>query len=131
VVERLLAMNLPPVELENYLSRLLTLSHVRRLVVETKNIIERKTNLQVSKRLLESDPFYLEGIAEGKREGIAEGKREGIAEGKREGKREGKLETAKEMLADGYDIETVMKYTKLTKEEILHGAIGDESSPQK
>jgi predicted transposase/invertase (TIGR01784 family) len=107
--------------------------------VETKNIIERKTNLQVSKRLLESDPFYLEGIAEGKREGIAEGKREGIAEGKREGiaegkregKREGKLETAKEMLADGYDIETVMKYTKLTKEEILHGAIGDESSPQK
>lgn len=50
----------------------------------------------------------------GKRVGIEEGRREGIVEGKKEGK----IEDAKKMLAKGFDIETIMEITELTKEEI-------------
>jgi len=42
----------------------------------------------------------------------------GRREGKTEGKIEGKIEAAKSMLADGLSIETIMKYTSLTREEI-------------
>ena len=41
-----------------------------------------------------------------------------MAKARREGLAEGKKETAKKMLADKVDIETIIKYTGLTKEEI-------------
>ena len=50
--------------------------------------------------------------------GEARGKAEGKAEGKVEGKVEEKLEIAKEMLLDGEPMEKIIKFTKLTKEEI-------------
>lgn len=54
--------------------------------------------------------------------GIEEGMKEGIKEGKKEGKKEGiqeeKEKIAKEMLKDNVDIETIMKFTKLSKEDI-------------
>ena len=55
---------------------------------------------------------------EARAEGLAEGRAEGKAEGLVEGKLEGKLEMAKTMKADGLDINTIIKYTKLSKEEI-------------
>ena len=41
-------------------------------------------------------------------------------EGEAKGKAEGKLEIAKNMLKDGMNLETVMKYTGLSKEEVLN-----------
>lgn len=41
-----------------------------------------------------------------------------MAKARREGLAEGKAEIAKKMLADKVDIETIIKYTGLTKEEI-------------
>ena len=67
-----------------------------------------------------------EGIAKGKaegiEEGIAKGKAEGIEEGITKGKEEGKLEEryemAREMLIAGESAEKIMKYTKLTFDEL-------------
>ena len=49
-----------------------------------------------------------------KREGIKEGKKEGI----KEGAKEKNLENAKKMREEKIPIETIMKITKLTQEEI-------------
>ena len=50
------------------------------------------------------------------------GKKEGIAEGRVEGKSEGEknkaIEIAKNMLKENFDIETIIKVTGLTKEEV-------------
>lgn len=54
-------------------------------------------------------------LLERDREKIEEGRKEGIEEGKIEER----LEIAKEMLRDNESIEKIMKYSKLTKEEIL------------
>ncbi|MCY4779287.1 Rpn family recombination-promoting nuclease/putative transposase [Sphingobacterium sp. UT-1RO-CII-1] len=54
------------------------------------------------------------GLAEGKAEGLAEGKAEGLAEGARKNA----IETAKAMKKDGLTIEQIVKFTKLTVEEI-------------
>jgi predicted transposase/invertase (TIGR01784 family) len=54
------------------------------------------------------------GIAEGEARGEARGKEEGKAIGKKENS----LEIAKNMLKDKIPIETIIKYTSLTKEEI-------------
>ena len=45
-------------------------------------------------------------------------KERGIAEGLIQGKTAGIIETAKNMLADNLDIDTIIKYTGLTKKEI-------------
>ena len=60
----------------------------------------------------------LEGIEEGKLEGKLEGRLEGRLEGKLEGKLEEKLEIAINCLKENIPIETVVKLTGLTKEEI-------------
>lgn len=53
-------------------------------------------------------------------DGYQEGLAEGRAEGRAEGKRLQNLLFAKEMKEDGFDIEKIMKLTKLSKEEILN-----------
>ncbi len=71
----------------------------------------------------------LEGIEEGKKAGIEEGKKAGIEEGKKagiaQGIEEGKRQIALEMLADGESLDKIMKYSKLSEEEIelLRGSI--------
>lgn len=50
---------------------------------------------------------------------LLERDREKLEEGREEGKKEEKINLAKEMLKDNESIEKIMKYTKLSKEEIL------------
>ena len=57
-----------------------------------------------------------------KREGIAEGMKKGMKEGLEKGRAEGmnqrSLDIARNMLADGVDINQIMKYAGLTQEQI-------------
>ena len=57
-----------------------------------------------------------------KREGIAEGMEKGMKEGLEKGRAEGmnqrSLDIARNMLADGIDINLIMKYSGLTQEQI-------------
>ena len=57
-----------------------------------------------------------------KREGIAEGKEIGMKEGMEKGRAEGmnqrSLDIARNMLADGVDLNLIMKYSGLTQEQI-------------
>lgn len=72
-----------------------------------RRVIEVKSNPNVEVEfmtLLERDREKLE---------------EGRAEGREEGKKEKRINLAKEMLKDKEPIEKIMKYTKLSKEEIL------------
>ena len=52
-------------------------------------------------------------------EAMAEGKAEGRAEGREEGKVAERTAIAREMLMDNEPIDKIMRYSKLTKEEIL------------
>ena len=65
-----------------------------------------------------AEELYRDGKLEGKIEGKLEGKIEGKLEGKIEGKLEGKIETAKAMLAGGERVETIVKYTALTRQQV-------------
>ena len=57
-----------------------------------------------------------------KREGIAEGMEKGMKEGLEKGRAEGmnqrSLDIARNMLADGVDLNLIMKYSGLTQEQI-------------
>ena len=57
-----------------------------------------------------------------KREGIAEGMEKGMKEGLEKGRAEGmnqrSLDIARNMLADGVDINQIMKYSGLTQEQL-------------
>ena len=59
-----------------------------------------------------------QGIKEGIKKGIKEGKEQGIKEGRKREAKKQKEETARKMLKMGMDIETVIKITDLSKEEI-------------
>ena len=59
-----------------------------------------------------------EGIELGKQEGIELGKQEGIELGKQEGIELEKIKIVKSLLKNDVDIETIIKSTDLTKEEI-------------
>ncbi|MBU5488037.1 Rpn family recombination-promoting nuclease/putative transposase [Clostridium sp. MSJ-8] len=59
-----------------------------------------------------------EGRAEGIKEGIKEGLKEGLKEGIKKGVREGKIESAINLFELGVPIETVIKATGLSEEEI-------------
>ena len=50
---------------------------------------------------------------------LLERDREKLEEGREEGKKEERINLAKEMLKDKEPIEKIMKYTKLSKEELL------------
>lgn len=57
-------------------------------------------------------------MREGMKEGMKEGLKEGIKEGMKEGMKEGVKQIARNMLEKGFDEETIMDVTGLTKEEI-------------
>ena len=58
------------------------------------------------------------GIAEGIEIGREEGRAEGFAEGMESGRAEGVLNVARKLKADGMDIDLIIKYSGLTREEI-------------
>ncbi|MCR5454082.1 MAG: hypothetical protein K6F33_03745 [Bacteroidales bacterium] len=60
----------------------------------------------------------IKGRKEGREEGRAEGLVEGRAEGRAEGEQSKAYEIARQMLADGFSIDMIAKYTKLSTEEI-------------
>lgn len=64
------------------------------------------------------DSAKLEGRLEGKLEGREEGRLEGREEGREEGERQKQLEIAQKMKMDGLPIDTIVKYTGLTLEDI-------------
>ena len=64
------------------------------------------------------DTAKREGIAEGMEIGMAKGKQEGLAEGMEKGMNQRSLDIARNMLADGVDINQIMKYSGLTQEQI-------------
>jgi predicted transposase/invertase (TIGR01784 family) len=59
-----------------------------------------------------------EGIKEGIKEGMKEGLNKGIKKGREEGREVERIEIAKSGLKEGINIETIIKLTGLTKEEI-------------
>lgn len=61
---------------------------------------------------------FQKGWLEGKQEGKQEGKKEGKQEGLIKGRRDEALRIARTMLADGIDISTVQKITRLSVEDI-------------
>ena len=72
------------------------------------------------------DTAKREGIAEGMEKGMkermelgmAKGKQEGLAEGMEKGMNQRSLDIARNMLADGVDLNLIMKYSGLTQEQI-------------
>ena len=57
-------------------------------------------------------------LEKGREEGRAEGREEGRAEGREEGRVEGVIQVAKKLLESGMDVDTIMKMTDLSKNEI-------------
>ena len=57
-------------------------------------------------------------LTKARREGIAEGLSQGISQGISQGQKNEKLQIARKMLAEKIDINTIIKITELTKEEI-------------
>ena len=47
--------------------------------------------------------------------------KEGRQEGRKEGRKEGRMYVAKNLLADGFPIDRVVRLTELSEEEILNG----------
>ena len=66
----------------------------------------RKTDLKFAKE-------------EGFEDGVTFGEKKGEKKGERNGKLKRSIEIAKDMLKDGLNIETISKYSKLSKEEII------------
>ncbi len=58
------------------------------------------------------------GRVEGHAEGLVEGRAEGLVEGRAEGRSETLVEVAKNLLSIGTPIESIMKATGLSEEEI-------------
>ena len=59
-----------------------------------------------------------EGFGKGRVEGHAEGRAEGLVEGRAEGRAETLVEVAKNLLSIGTPIESIMKVTGMTEDEI-------------
>ena len=76
-----------------------------------RRVIEVKSNPNVEVEFMT--------LLERDREKLEERREEGRAEGREEGKKEERINLAKEMLKDKEPIEKIMKYTKLSKEEIF------------
>ena len=87
---------------------------VRLAELRMKKILDERSMLEGAR-----EEARLEGRKEGRKEGLKEGLKEGKIEGLREGNLEGKLEAATEMILDGEPIEKIVKYCKLSKDEVL------------
>ena len=82
---------------------------------------DKKKRIQYDKDMYDERRFYSElytARREGMDEGMEKGMEKGRAEGKAEGKAEGILETARNLLALGVDIETILKATGMKPDEI-------------
>ena len=62
--------------------------------------------------------IYNEGIKKGREEGREEGIEKGIEKGREEGIEKGRIEVAKNMLANGLDIEQVARFTGFSPEAV-------------
>ena len=88
------------------------------LVSEAKKMSDREYELYVEKKHARAEGLA-EGRAEGRAEGLAEGRAEGIAEGRKETRSEERNQTAIDMLADGEPIEKIVKYSRLSEDEVI------------
>jgi predicted transposase/invertase (TIGR01784 family) len=61
---------------------------------------------------------YDTDIAVQRQEAYEDGMEQGISQGIQQGSQQAKIETAKNMLKDNLDIQTILKYTGLSIEEI-------------
>ena len=84
-----------------------------------KQVEERYISFEASKMAYRD---IKNSVDTAKREGIAEGMEKGMKEGLEKGRSEGmnqrSLDIARNMLADGVDINQIMKYSGLTQEQI-------------
>ena len=64
------------------------------------------------------DTAKQEGLAEGMEKGMELGMEKGMKKGMAKGMNQKALEIARNMLADGVDINLIMKYSGLTQEQI-------------
>ena len=62
---------------------------------------------------------FLRGKNEGYEAGMQQGMQQGIQQGIQQGMQQTKIETAKNMLKDNIDLETVIKYTELSRSVVL------------
>ena len=110
------------------------LALLRTLLIYIMNTREQESTEEIKRALIAArirdneetmatiaDRLREEGLNQGLERGRAEGEIEGIRKGEAEGARKAKLETAKEMLAEGIAIETVLRVTGLDRES-LEGA---------
>ena len=83
--------------------------------------VQRIANLR-EKAIRDEKAIYGRGIEIGEEQGLKKGREQGIKEGEGKGLKKGikkqKEETARKMLELGMDIETIIKITDLSKEEI-------------
>ena len=61
---------------------------------------------------------HSEGLKEGLKEGLEKGQKQGIEKGIEQGKKENNLSIAKKMLEEKIPLETIIKITNLSKEDI-------------
>ena len=84
-----------------------------------KQVEERYISFEASKMAYRD---IKNSVDTAKREGIAEGMEKGMKEGLEKGRAEGmnqrSLDIARNMLADGVDINLIMKYSGLTQKQI-------------
>ena len=84
-----------------------------------KQVEERYISFEASKMAYRD---IKNSVDTAKREGIAEGMEKGMKEGLEKGRAEGmnqrSLDIARNMLADGVDLNLIMKYSGLTQEQI-------------
>ena len=64
------------------------------------------------------DTAKQEGLAEGMEKGMELGMEKGMKKGMKKGMNQKALDIARNMLADGVDINLIMKYSGLTQEQI-------------
>lgn len=70
------------------------------------------------KAIMDEKAIYARGVDVGKEEGIKQGTEQGIKQGKEQGQKDKQIEIAKKMLEEKIDIETIIKVTGLSKEEL-------------
>ena len=70
------------------------------------------------KAILDERAAYINGKTRGKEEGEIVGEARGKIIGEKRGEKQGRIKTAMEMIKDNVSLETIVKYTKLSKKEV-------------